>query len=63
MIADKIQDQQLKQLEMQDIKHPSAVTSEALSVISKLKTPDNGLEMVKLTFHRLDEKVSETVLN
>ena len=39
------------------------VTSESLSVICKLNKPDTGFEEVAFSFSRLDEKVSETVLN
>ena len=39
------------------------VTSEALSVISKLKKPDIGFESIELRFCKLEEKVSETVLD
>ena len=48
---------------MTDIKHSSTVTSEALSVITKLDKPDTGFENVKLSFNRLDEKVSDTVVD
>ena len=45
-IAEKIEDEPVKYLKITDIKHSSAVTSEALSVISKLKKPDTGFEKV-----------------
>ena len=48
---------------MDDIKHSSVVMSEALSVIFKLKKPDAGFEKIDLRFRKLDEKVSETVLD
>ena len=63
MIAEKIQDQQVKKVEMYSIKHSSAVTSEALSVISKLNKPDTGFEKVDLVFVKLDEKISDTVVD
>ena len=46
---------------MTDIKHSSVVTSEALSVLSKLKTPITGLDFLQLEFCKLDEKVKDTV--
>ena len=49
-IAEKIQDDTVKKVKMEYIKHSSAVTSEALSIISKLKKPDTGFETVKLEF-------------
>ena len=48
---------------MADIKHSSVVTSEALSVLSKLKTPDTGIERMELSFYKLDETVKETVVD
>ena len=48
---------------MTEIKHSSMVTSEALSVISKLKKPDSGFESIYMTFFKLEDKVSETVLD
>ena len=48
---------------MSDIKHSSVVMSEALSLLSKLKKPDTGFERIGLLFSKLDEKVSETVLD
>ena len=45
------------------IKHSSIVSSESLSVISKLNKPDTGFEKLEFWFHKLDEKVSETVMN
>ena len=43
--------------------HSSVVTSEALSVLSKLKKPDTGFEKVVLIFEKLDAKVKETVVD
>ena len=48
---------------MEYIKHSSVVTSETLSVISKLKKPDTGFEAIYLGFDKLDKKISETVLD
>lgn len=48
---------------MNNINHPAIVTSEALSVISKLNKPDTGFEKLTLGFVKLDEKLSETVLD
>ena len=48
---------------MREIKHSSEVTSEALYVISKLEKPDTGFEKISFSFSKLDDKVSETVLN
>ena len=45
------------------IKHSSVVTSEALSVISKLNKPATGFESIKLYFKKLDEELSETVVD
>ena len=45
------------------IKHSSVVTSESLSVYSKLNKPDTGFEKIVMTFFKLDEKVSETVVD
>ena len=63
MIAVKVPDQEIKYFRMDDIKHSSLVMSEALSMFSKLKKPDTGFEKIVLGFSRLDEKVSETVLD
>ena len=41
-IAEKIQDQQVKQVKMIAIRHSSVVTTESLSIISKLNKPDTG---------------------
>ena len=48
---------------MFNIKHSSTVTSEAFSVISKLKKPDTGFEGITLVFYKLDKKLSETVFD
>ena len=48
---------------MESVKHAAMVTSEALSVISKLKKPDTGLEKLGFEFLKLDEKLSDTVLD
>ena len=48
---------------MASIKHSSTVTSESLSVISKLRKPETGFEQVDLNFHKLDERISETVID
>ena len=48
---------------MNGINHSSVVTSEALSVISKLNKPVTGFEKLTLGFAKLDEKLSETVLD
>ena len=48
---------------MSDINQSSVVTSESLSVISKLNKPDNGFEIVDFAFEKLDEKVSGTVVD
>ena len=48
---------------MQSIKHSAAVTSESLSIISKLEMPDTGLEELILIFMELEEKVSDTVVD
>ena len=48
---------------MEYIKHSSVVTSEAFSVILKLDKPNIGFESIDLGFCKLDEKVSETVLD
>ena len=45
-IAERIQDQEVKSFKMNYIKHSSVVTSEALSLISKLKKPDTGFEKI-----------------
>ena len=63
MVAEKIQDQQVKQVLLSDIKHSSEVTSEALSVISKLNKPETGFERINLLFVKLDEKISDTVVD
>ena len=39
------------------------MTSESLVVISKLKKPDNGFEILKLGFCKLDEKISDTAVD
>ena len=49
-IAEKIEDEEVKSLIMVEINHSSVVTSEALSVISKLKKSDTGFEKMYLTF-------------
>ena len=54
MIAEKIQDQQVKKVRMSDIKHSSEVTSEALSTILKFDKPDTGFEHIVLEFSKLD---------
>lgn len=48
---------------MQAINHSSVVTSESLSVISKLRKPDRGFEKIELWLQKLDESVSDTVVN
>ena len=62
-IAEKIQDETVKSVSMEKIKHSSVVTSEALSVISKLYKPDTGFEKIEFWFGKLNEKVSETVVD
>ena len=62
-IAEFVQDQEVHSLEMSAIKHSSVVTSEALSVISKLNKPVTGFEKIELRFSKLDEKLSDTVLD
>ena len=62
-IAEHVQDQEVTSIGMSDIKHSSVVTSEALSVISKLNKPDTGFEKIELGFSKLEQKVSETVLD
>ena len=42
MIVEAIQDQQVKQVKMKTIRHSSVVTTESLSIISKLNKPDTG---------------------
>ena len=39
------------------------VTSEALSVLSKVNKPDTGFEKLHLSFCKLDEKIKETVID
>ena len=39
---------------MEKIKHSSVVTSEALSILCKLKKPDTGFETVLFEFEKLD---------
>ena len=41
-IVEAIQDQQVKQVKMIAIRHSSVVTTESLSIISKLNKPDTG---------------------
>ena len=48
---------------MYAIKHSSAVTSESLYIISKLNKPDTGFALLEFSFSKLDEKVSETVVD
>ena len=48
---------------MTHINHSSVVTSEALSVVSKLKKPETGFEKVELRFKKMDEKIKETVVD
>ena len=48
---------------MDSIRHSSVVTSEALSVISKLNKMAFGFQYIKLEFCKLDEKLSETVID
>ena len=45
------------------IKHSSIVTSEAISVISRLPKPYTGFESVYLGFKKLEAKLSETVVD
>lgn len=47
---------------MDSVKHSSLVTSEALALLSRLNKPENGFKELSLSFQKLDEKVSETVL-
>ena len=49
-IAEQIDDEVVTSVKMLDIKHSSVVTSEALSVISKLNKPDIGFEKLVLLF-------------
>lgn len=63
-IAEKVEDETHNRVQLFRTKHSAAVTKEVISVLSKLiKTPETGLEMVVLTFFKLDEKVSETVVD
>ena len=62
-ITEKIQDQEVSCLTITDINHSSVVTSEALSVLSKFKTPDTGIKKMKLSFYKLDEPVKKTVVD
>lgn len=48
---------------MDKIKHSSEVTSQALSVIERLYKPDTGFEKILFSFHKLDERVSDTVVD
>ena len=48
---------------MESIHHPTAVTNEALALISTLKKPEHGFEKLALNFNELEEKVSPTVLD
>ena len=45
------------------IMHSSVVTSESLSLISRLNLPDTGFEQLVLSFGKLDEKISQTVVD
>ena len=49
-ILEKIEEDTVTSVMMERINNSSAVTSEALSVLSKLKKPDTGFERVTLTF-------------
>ena len=62
-ITEAIQDQHVKSVRMECIKHSSIVTSEALSVISKLPKPDSGFESINFQFVKLEAKLSETVVD
>ena len=53
-IAEKIQDREVTRVRMSRIEHSSLVTSEALSVLSKLKKPDTGFIEVDFLFFKLD---------
>ena len=49
-IAEHIEDKEVTNVTMTNIKHSSVVTSEALSVLSKLKKPVTGFEKVEFLF-------------
>ena len=62
-ISEHLQDQIATKLSFEYINNPSTVTSEALSVLSKLKTPAKGLESFEFSLIKLEEKLSETVFD
>ena len=62
MIIEAIQDQEATSICMESVKHSSLVTSEALALLSRLNKPENGFKELSLSFQKLDQKVSETVL-
>ena len=62
-ITECIQDETIRSVEMFMIMHSSVVTSESLSLISRLNLPDTGFEQLVLSFGKLDEKISQTVVD
>ena len=62
-ITEAIQDQKVKSVQMTNIDHSFIVTSEAISVISKLPKPVTGFEFIRFEFLTLEAKLSETVVD
>ena len=62
-ILQATEDSLVEGIEMNQIKHSAQVTSETLSIFAKLNIPETGLNKLRLEFNKLDEKVSETVLD
>ena len=54
-----IGDEQVKDIKMKNINHPSSVTNEVLSVLSTLNMPPTGINSLSLDhWWSLDSKVS-----
>ena len=62
-LTEALDDKPAREIRMESIHHPTAVTNEALALISTLKKPEHGFEKLALNFNELEEKVSPTVLD
>ena len=63
MILQAIEDEPVTDIVLKDFMHPTAVTNEAFSVLSKLNKPTTGFEKLEVQFNKLEEKMSSTVVD
>ena len=62
-IAEAIEDELAEKLDLRSFKHPTAVTNEALSVLSTVNKPETGFKELSMHFEKLDEKIGPTVVD